>query len=281
MLALVLGALTIRQSRETRRVPFSPVQFLLMAAGFVALVVAANAASTSGWTSPRVLGLFALALMLLAGFLLLSRRSERPLLHVRVFADRTYTLSVLYVVLIQAVVLALGYLIPYFAQVVGSMGSFAAGCLLLPGCIIGAALTPFGGRILDRLGAMRPILAGAVIGVLALGLFAALGAHGSGVRLALIYLLIPVCQGLSVSNSMTNGLRSLPDELQADGNAAFNTIQQLGGAIGTAVAASLVNEAQAASPAIRSPERRRASRPRSGCCWAPVSSHSPRRWASS
>lgn len=249
VLALVLGALTIRQSRETRRVPFSPVQFLLMAAGFVALVVAANAASTSGWTSPRVLGLFALALMLLAGFLLLSRRSERPLLHVRVFADRTYTLSVLYVVLIQAVVLALGYLIPYFAQVVGSMGSFAAGCLLLPGCIIGAALTPVGGRILDRLGAMRPILAGAVIEVLALGLFAALGAHGSGVRLALIYLLIPVCQGLSVSNSMTNGLRSLPDELQADGNAAFNTIQQLGGAIGTAVAASLVNEAQAASPA--------------------------------
>ena len=48
---------------------------------------------------------------------------------------------------------------------------------------------------------------------------------------------------------MTNGLRSLPDELQADGNAALNTIQQLGGAIGTAVAASLVNEAQAASPA--------------------------------
>ena len=46
---------------------------------------------------------------------------------------------------------------------------------------------------------------------------------------------------------MTHGLRSLPEELQADGNAAFNTVQQLGGAVGTAVAAAIVNSAQAAS----------------------------------
>ena len=47
---------------------------------------------------------------------------------------------------------------------------------------------------------------------------------------------------------MTNGLHSLPDDLQADGNAAFNTIQQLGGAIGTAVATAVVNAAEAADP---------------------------------
>ena len=47
---------------------------------------------------------------------------------------------------------------------------------------------------------------------------------------------------------MTNGLRSLPDDLQADGNAAFNTIQQLGGASGTAVATAIVNAAEATDP---------------------------------
>ena len=183
---------------------------------------------------------------LIAGFVRLSRRSDDPLLRVRIFTDRTYALSIVYVVLIQAIVLALGYLIPYFAQVGKSMDSFAAGCLLLPGCIIGALLTPFGGGILDRFGPMRPILTGAAIGVVTLVLFAVLGVHGSGVRLALIYVLFPIRQGLSVSNSMTNGLRSLPDDLQADGNAAFNTIQQLGGAIRTAVATAIVNAAEAA-----------------------------------
>ena len=248
VIALVLGALTIRQAQETRRVSFAPVQFLLMAAGFVALIFATNAASTSAWTSPEVLGLFVLSVALIAGFVRLSRRSDDPLLRVRIFTDRTYALSIVYVVLIQAIVLALGYLIPYFAQVGKSMDSFAAGCLLLPGCIIGALLTPFGGGILDRFGPMRPILTDSAIGVVPFVLFAVLGVHGSGVRLALIYALFPICQGMSVSNSMTNGLRSLPDDLQADSNAAFNTIQQLGGAIRTAVVTAIVNAAEAADP---------------------------------
>ena len=70
----------------------------------------------------------------------------------------TYALSIVYVVLIQAIVLALGYLIPYFAQVGKSMDSFAAGCLLLPGCIIGALLTPFGGGILDRVADRKSVV---------------------------------------------------------------------------------------------------------------------------
>ena len=133
-----------------------------------------------------MLGLFVLSVALIAGFVRLSRRSDDPLLRVRIFTDRTYALSIVYVVLIQAIVLALGYLIPYFAQVDKSMDSFAAGCLLLPGCIIGALLTPFSGGILDRFGPMRPILTGAAIGAVTLVLFAVLGVHGSGAPLALI-----------------------------------------------------------------------------------------------
>lgn len=109
--------------------------------------------------------------------------------------------------------LTLGYPVPYFAQVGKSMDPFAVGCLLLPGCIIGTLLTPFDDGILDRFGPIRPTFIGAAIRAAALMLFAVLGVRGSGVWLALIYAFSPICQGLSVSNSMTNGLRSLPDDL--------------------------------------------------------------------
>ena len=248
--ALLLGALTIREAHEPERVPFAPVQFAALAAGFTCFVLAMNAASTAGFASARVLVLIGCAAALVGAFCALSRRSHAPLLRIGVFADRTFTLSILYVVLVQGIVLALGYLIPYYAQVGAGAGSFAAGCLLLPGCVVGACLTPFGGRILDRLGPARPIVAGAVFGAAAMALFALLGVRGgTTARLAWIYLLVPVCQGLSISNSMTHALRGLPDDLQADGNAAFNTVQQLGGAIGTAVATAIVNAAQAADPA--------------------------------
>ena len=247
--ALLLGALTIREAHEPERVPFAPVQFAALAAGFTCFVLAMNAASTAGFASARVLVLIGCAAALVGAFCALSRRSHAPLLRIGVFADRTFTLSILYVVLVQGIVLALGYLIPYYAQVGAGAGSFAAGCLLLPGCVVGACLTPFGGRILDRLGPARPIVAGAVFGAAAMALFALLGVRGGTARLAWIYLLVPVCQGLSISNSMTHALRGLPDDLQADGNAALNTVQQLGGAIGTAVATAIVNAAQAADPA--------------------------------
>ena len=47
---------------------------------------------------------------------------------------------------------------------------------------------------------------------------------------------------------MTNGLRQLPPEKNADGNAVINTLQQLAGAIGTSVVSTLVASAQAARP---------------------------------
>lgn len=138
--ALLLGALTIREAHEPERVPFAPAQFAALAAGFTCFVLAMNAASTAGFASARVLVLIGCAAALVGAFCALSRRSHAPLLRIGVFADRTFTLSILYVVLVQGIVLALGYLIPYYAQVGAGAGSFAAGCLLLPGCVMGACL---------------------------------------------------------------------------------------------------------------------------------------------
>ena len=66
-----------------------------------------------------------------------QRRSSAPLVRIEIFANRRFALSVCYIVLFQAIVLGLGYLIPYYAQVVGVLNEFSADCLLLPGCLIG------------------------------------------------------------------------------------------------------------------------------------------------
>lgn len=176
-------------------------------------------------------------------------RSDKPLINVRIFAGKRYALSLVYIVIMQASVLALGYLIPYYAQVACGLDEFAAGRLLLPGCIIGAVLAPLGGRILDAFGARRPITFGAFANLRTMACFLAFGFSGNTLVLAAIYVLVPISQGFSAANSITNGLTYLPNELKSDGNAANNTLQQLGGAAGTAIATSIVDAAQAALPA--------------------------------
>ena len=87
--ALLLGALTIREAHEPERVSFAPGQFVALAAGFTCFVLAMNAASTAGFASARVLALTGAAVVLIAAFCALSRRSDAPLLRIGVFADRT------------------------------------------------------------------------------------------------------------------------------------------------------------------------------------------------
>ena len=243
-LSFVMGATSIRQSSETGPAKFAVGQFALLAGSFSCLVFATNSASTAGWLSPRVLVLLAGFAVLLVLFCVVSRRSQHPLVHVECFAHAPFSFSIAYLVLFQMIVLALSYIIPYYAQTVRGLDEFAAGCLLLPGCTIGAILCPFGGKILDRLGPKRPILLGAASQLLAIVLFATVGMGGSIVRITVIYIFITIGQGLSISNSATNGLRYLPDELKTDGNACFNTLQQLGGAMGTATATAIMNSAQ-------------------------------------
>ena len=244
VVALIMGAATIRQSTPTGKASFSVPQFLVLGAAFACLVFATTSASTAGWLSAKVLVLLAGFALLIAVFYVMASRSENPLIHVQAFKCAPYSLSILYIPLLSFIILGLSYIIPNYAQLVCGMSEFAAGCLLLPGCIVCAVLSPLAGRILDNFGAKKPIIAGALCVFVSIALFAIFGPEVGTTWLAAIYVLTAVGQGLSSSNTITNGLSYLPEELKADGNACFNTLQPLGGAVGTAVVTSIVNAQQ-------------------------------------
>ena len=195
-----------------------------------------------------ILSLLVVSVIALAIFYRRSTRATEPLIDVKVFGCLPFTLSVLVLVFIQFICLGLGFLIPNYAQIVSGQGAFVAGCLLLPGCLLGAALSPISGRILDRFGAMKPILTGNVSILIALCCFSIFAGNLTTVPVVIFYLFFAFGQGFSVGNSMTNGLRQLPPEKNADGNAVINTLQQLAGAIGTSVVSTLVASAQTARP---------------------------------
>ncbi|BAL84603.1 hypothetical protein SELR_pSRC200690 (plasmid) [Selenomonas ruminantium subsp. lactilytica TAM6421] len=126
--------------------------------------------------------------------------------------------------------------------------SFIAGCILLSGCLLGAMLAPISGRLLDRFGAKRPIVLGCLLVLTAMLLFYNLLSAATAITLALIYMVFPLGQAFSSGNIMVHGLNQLPQQYKADGNAIFNTMQQLAGAIGTAVIATIVSAPQAYMP---------------------------------
>ncbi len=153
-------------------------------------------------------------------------------------------MGALAIVCLQFVVLGLSFLIPNYSQLVMGAGATEAGSILLPGCVVGAVMAPLSGRILDRLGPRRPILAGAACAFIGTVLFAALSRNLATLPAICIYVCFAFGQSLMVGNSMTTSLSFLPVDTKADGNAVINTLQQLAGAVGTSVSSAIVNAAQ-------------------------------------
>ncbi len=250
--SLALGVISIRQSHPTsRKVPFDLPGWLLLAACFVSLIVSVNrmGRGVAGVTSPLTWALLAASAALATTFAWRERRAGSPLVRLEVFRQRTFAFSALSQMLLQFVILGVGYLLPNYSQLVMGAGSAEAGSIMLPGCLLGAALAPASGRILDRLGPRRPIVAGAVILLAGVCLLNAFSAHLETRTAICLYMVVTLGQGLMVGNTMTNGLAHLDDELRPDGNAAINTLQQLSGALGTGVVTAIVSWAQQAGTA--------------------------------
>ena len=248
ILSLIFGVTSIRQSSLLEEHKFSWNLYFLLAASFTCFILASSFAGNLGWTDFLVIFLFAASAIFLFAFCKKSLQSSEPLIHLEVFKNFHFSLSVLGLLLLQFICLGIGFFIPNFAQIVLGENPFVAGCILLPGCFLGALLAPVSGKLLDKFGARKPILTGCFFIILSAFCFNNFLTTADVLHLAMIYVIFTLGQGFTSGNTMVSGLQRLANDFKADGNAIFNTLQQLAGAIGTAMVATVVSMPQSDFP---------------------------------
>jgi len=100
------------------------------------------------------------------------------------------------------------------------------------------------GRLFDKYGPKWLVIPGFVITATVLSFFSNI----NGASTALLIVALHTCLMIGISMIMmpaqTNGLNQLPPEFYPDGTAIMNTLQQMAGAIGTAVAVSIMAAGQ-------------------------------------
>ncbi len=251
LLSLYVGARLIRGDEPLNRSHFHFFDFLLIAVGFTTFILALVAASSSGWFSAPVISLMVVAIGSLVWFFRKMRTESSPLLRVEVIGYANFIMALFCILIVQFAVLALGYAIPNYSQITNHTTAFVAGCLLVPGCVVGAILSALSGRLLDRVGARIPLVSGFAFMLLSLILFSVFGASLTQSMFYAFYVVYTIGQGLVCGSIITFALSQLPKDLSADGNAMINSFQQLAGAMGTAVASTIVASSQLAAPATQ------------------------------
>jgi DHA2 family lincomycin resistance protein-like MFS transporter len=236
---LAVGATRMRMPAETRPVPLDASSVLMSAVGFAGIVYGFSTIGQAGggfvpaWV-PLVVGVVALG-----GFAwrqIRLQRDDRALLDLRPLGHRQFLLAVILSVLMFMALLGAGaILLPLYLEDVLGFNTFVTGLALLPGGLVLAALSRPVGHIYDRLGARPLVVPGAVGMALALWLFALLGAGSPLGAVIGIDILLMGSLGVMMTPLMTEALGVLPGPLYSHGSAILTTLQQVAGALGSAV----------------------------------------------
>ena len=145
-----------------------------------------------------------------------------------------FTLSVGLIVIVMMSLFSTMTLLPMFLQTVLLVTAFKSGIIMLPGSVISAIMGPIAGKLFDKFSPKVIIVPGIVLVGVAMFLFKDITPDTSMVQIIIMHSVLMV--GLMfVMTAQTYGLNQLTPDLYPHGTALFSTLQQVAGAIGTAI----------------------------------------------
>lgn len=222
------------------------LSIVLSTIGFGGIVFGfSNAGEGSGsWGDPSVIIPLLLGVIGLALFTIRQLRMEQPMLNLRVFKFPMFSLGVLIVFICMMLILSASILLPLYLKGGLMLAAFSAGLMLLPGGVVNGLMSPLTGRFFDKFGPKALVIPGLVITTVFTYLFSNLTTETSTIAVILMHTCLFIGVAMIMMPAQTNGLNQLPKEYYPDGAAVMNTLQQIAGAIGTAIAISLMTAGQ-------------------------------------
>ena len=220
---------------------------VLASAGLFSVVYGFASAETDGWTSPLVYAFLAAGLVLLVAFVLVQRRVKAPLLPLRVVLDRFRGGSFLTILVLTTGMFGVTLFLAYVMQQVFGFSPLMTGVAFLPmvACIVLAANT-VPALLLPRTGPKPLVVVGMLLGAGGLFWFSFLTPEsGYAAHVLGPLLMIGLGMGTAMSTSINTATYGVEPGDAGVASASVNTMQQVGGSVGTALLSSIAGTAAA------------------------------------
>jgi EmrB/QacA subfamily drug resistance transporter len=201
---------------------------LAFSVGLLALLAALTLGIQAGWTSPPILGLFALFLAMFFFFIWQERRVPNPVLDFSLFKSRVFSFSTLAAMMQSLAMFAVSFLIVFYLQAVRGYDPLKAALLLIPMPIVMAVVAPMSGMLADRVGARIPATIGVLIGGAALLLLLSITPYTSYLSIATGLALMGLGGGLFYPSNTSSAMNAAPRNRLGIASAALATLRQVG-----------------------------------------------------
>jgi EmrB/QacA subfamily drug resistance transporter len=213
---------------------------VLASGGLFGLIYALVRGNADGWTSASVLGGLIAAPVLLAAFVAYELRTANPMLPMRLFRSRAFS-----VINAASLLMFLGmfgaiFLLSQYLQTVGGYSPMEAGVRMLPWTAMPMIAGPLAGALSDRIGGGPVVAVGMGLNALGLALWAlAVAPDASYTALLPALIVCGIGMGMFFAPSANLVMSTVRPAEQGIASGANNAIREIGGALGVATLAAV------------------------------------------
>ncbi len=242
IVALVFGLLVLRETPPSPAARSFDMPGIALLSGFLFLLVWALIKGASyGWGSGKTIGFLVAAVVALALFIVRERRTETPLLPLRLFRSVALSAGTVLTITLMFSLFGAMFFMTFFMENVHGLDPVATGVRLLPMTAMLIVGAPLAGLVITKIGPRIPMVAGMLIAAAALFGLSRIGLASSLNDTILWFALL----GLGLSPVMVGATEVIvgnaPVQLAGVASGLQSTAMQVGGTIGTAVLGAVMS----------------------------------------
>lgn len=239
-IALIFAITSLENVGEITKPHVDVLSIVESAVGCSGLVIGASLSSRDGWLSLPVITSLVIGIVVLVFYVHRQLNLQTPILNLGVFKNRAFAIGSSLVMLDFGIILSAMYLLPMYIQRGMLLPVAVTGIIMLPGGIVNALTSAVAGRLYDNVGAKRPAMIGFIIALVGAVMLAFTKPSSTIAYVICAHVVLMIGCPLAMSPSQTSALNSLPGMQSADGSTILNTMQQIVGALATALATSFL-----------------------------------------
>jgi len=242
LISLICAIFIFEDVLPTMNKHFDVISLFFSALAFGGITLAVGNMGTYNFVSYQVLLALIIGVITSIIFVWRQLHIKVPFLDVRVLKNKDYTISLTATVILQLILMGSAIIFPVYVQQIKGYSATISGLVVLPGSLAMAIISPFAGKIYDKIGMKLLFIIGSF--VLALGNLAIyfIDIHQSVWIIATVNIFRCLSFGSLLMPLVTWAMKDIPKTKASDATALFNSIRFIGGAVGSALFISIMTK---------------------------------------
>ena len=249
IVSFIISGIVFEDLLEIQNKKFDFLSFVESIFAFGGITLGIGNITSYGLTSvqagiPLLIGVVTCAL-----FMVRQCRLEKPFLDVKILGSWCYAVSVISSMVLYFVMMGSSVMMPLYVQSVMGYSAVVSGLVTLPGSLATALVSPFAGRLYDKMGIRKIFIIGSMaLMVSNIGMFF-ITLHTPLWVAATLNVIRNISIGSLMMPLLTWGTSSVSPQKVADASSLLTSLRTIAGSIGSAVFVGIMTAVSAGSTA--------------------------------